>query len=296
MNVWIRDDAGRVLGPIGLGVLRDLVAAGRIARIQSASRDGEQFVPLREVPEIADLVASEARRADDKMEADRIASLLHEMRGRPAHEVFELPESASLDEFKSAFFRLAKQYHPQRLPADALPELRLAFDALFHFLATTMAQVEMRLAPKPAAKSAGAASTPSGGRPAATATGGVAAPGRYGAESFVGLVQRPDGQPAVHVKVVPASIGMFVDNPLVNLAKDGVFLPTQGGLPLGSLVEMTFEIEGAARTVSARGRVVFENVGGRSGKPGIGLKFVRLADGDRAFLAEYVKRVQDAKR
>lgn len=285
MNVWIRDDAGRVLGPIGLGVLRDLVAAGRITRIQAASRDGQQFVPLKEVPEIADLVAKEARRADDKLEADRIAMLLHDMKARPPHEVFELPETATLDEFKAAFFRLAKQYHPQRLPADALPELRLAFDSLFHFLATTMAQVEMRLAQKAAATAKPAA-------PAATSS----ASSRYGADTFVGLLQRPDGQPALHVKVTPATAGIFVDNPLVNLAKDGVFLPLQSGIPLGALVELTFEFDDPARAVSARGRVVFENVAGKTGKPGVGLKFVRLTEPDRAFLAEYVKRVQDAKQ
>ena len=288
MNVWIRDDAGRVLGPIGLAVLRDLVAAGRIARIQAASRDGQQFLPLKEVPEIADMLAKEARRADDKLEADRIGNLLHEMKSRQPHEVFELPEGAPLDDYKSAFFRLAKQYHPQRLAPDALPELRLAYDSLFHFLAMTMAQVEVRLA-----ASRPATGTPSAGRPAA---GAPSASGRYGAENFVGLVQRPDGTPALEIRVSATTAGIFVDNALVNLTKDGVFLPLQSGLPLGSLVELTFVFDDPPRTVTGRGRVVFENVAGKTGKPGIGLKFVRLSDPDRAFLTDYVKRVQEAAK
>jgi len=285
-DVWIRDDVGRVLGPIGVEVLRDLISAGRLSAIQSASRDGTTFVPVAEVPEVADLVAKDARRQDDRAEAERIGNVLHVLKSRAPHEVFELPATASLEQFKTAFFRLAKHYHPDRLPADAMPELRLAYDSLFHFLAQTMAQVE-RLAtapPAPTAANAPKGSTPSGGYKAA-------APARsYGTEAFVGLKQQPDGGAELEVRVTPATVSMFTENDLVNLAKDGVFVPMTQGIPLGSVIELRFVFD--ERTISARGRVVFENFGGRRGKPGIGLKFVRLQDADRTFIADYVKRIQ----
>ena len=286
-DVWIRDDAGRVLGPIGVEVLRDLISAGRLSAIQSASRDGTTFVPVAEVSEVADLVAKDARRQDDRVEAERIGNVLHVLKSRAPHEVFELPTTASLEQFKTAFFRLAKHYHPDRLPADAMPELRLAYDSLFHFLAQTMAQVERLLtasAPAPTAANAPRGSTPSGGYKAA-------APARsYGTEAFVGLKQRPDGESEMEVRVTPATVSMFTENELVNLAKDGVFVPVTQGIPLGSVIELRFVFDD--RTIAARGRVVFENFGGRRGKPGIGLKFVRLQDADRTFIAEYVKRIQ----
>lgn len=292
-DVWIRDEVGRVLGPIGVEVLRDLISAGRLAAIQAASRDGNTFVPVSEVPEVADLVAKDARRQDDRTEAERISAVLHVLKSKSPHDVFELPASASLEQFKTAFFRLAKHYHPDRLPADALPELRLAYDSLFHFLAQSMAQVE-RLA-----NAAAPSAPPSGSSKAATApatsartpaSGSKPAPRTYGAETFLGLKQRADGEAELEVRVTPGTVSMFTENELVNLAKDGVFVPVTQGIPLGSMIELRFLFDD--RTVSARGRVVFENFGGRRGKPGIGLKFVRLTEADRAYITEYVKRIQ----
>ena len=277
-DVWIRDEVGRVLGPIGVAVLRDLIAAGRLAAIQWASRDGNAFVPIAQVPEVADLVAREARRLDDQLEAERIWAVIHGLETKAPHEVFELPATSSVEQFKSAFFRLVKHYHPDRLAADAPAELRLAYDSLFHFLAQNMMTVE-----RTAAAAAATASPVVAAKPAA----------RYDAEAFVGLRQRPDGTPEIEVRVTPASVGMFTENDLVNLAKDGVFVPVTQPLSLGSTLELRFVFE--ERTISARGRVVFENIGGRRDKPGIGLKFVRLADADRAFLIDYVKRIQTSR-
>lgn len=282
-DVWIRDDVGRVLGPIGVAVLRDLISAGRLSRIQAASYDGQRFVAVADVPEVADLVAREARKHDDRSEAERIGGVLHVLKSKQPHEIFELPANATLDQFKSAFFRLAKHYHPDRLPADSLPELRLAYDSLFHFLAQTMAAVERQLSAAPASPPPAAAPAPA--TPAAPKSNA-----RYEAGSFVGLVDRPDGAVEMEVKVSPANVSIFTENGLVNLSKDGVFLPLKQGLPLGTMLELRFLVE--SRTIPARCRVVFENFGGQRGKAGLGLKFVRLADADRAYLVDYVKRIQ----
>ena len=64
-------------------------------------------------------------------------------------------------------------------------------------------------------------------------------------------------------------------------------------MPLGSTLDLRFEFSDPVKTVRARGRVVFENFGGRRGRPGIGLKFVRLDDIDRAFIGDFVRRWQD---
>lgn len=285
-DVWIRDEVGRVLGPIGVEVLRDLISAGRLAAIQAASRDGNTFVPVAQVPEVADLVAKDARRQDDRVEAERISTVLHVLKSKSPHDVFELSPTASLDQFKTAFFRLAKHYHPDRLPSDATAELRLAYDSLFHFLAQTMAHVERTVLAAAAAQSA---ATP-GKAPSAPPSGAKPAAKSYSTDAFVGMTQKPDGGIEMEVRVTPATVSMFTENDLVNLAKDGVFVPVTQGVPLGSMLELRFVFD--ERTVSARGRVVFENFGGRRGKPGIGLKFVRLTDADRQFIAEYVKRVQ----
>lgn len=296
MNVWIRDDVGRVLGPIGIAVLRDLISAGRLSAVQAASRDGVTFVPVAQVPEVADLVAKEGRKQDDRAEAERIGTVLHVLQSKAPHEVFELPESASLEEFKTAFFRLAKHYHPDRLPADSIPELRLAYDSLFHFLAQSMASVERKRVAAAAVAAAAAtvrpapvAAPPSPASTARPVTGPKPA-ARYDAASFVGLRQRPDGESEMEVRITATTASMFTENELVNLAKDGIFVPITQGIPLGSVLELRFVFD--EKTISARGRVVFENFGGKRGKPGIGLKFVRLADADRAFIAEFVKRVQ----
>lgn len=305
MNVWIRDDVGRVLGPIGIAVLRDLISAGRLSGVQAASHDGVTFVPVAQVPEVADLVAKENRKHDDRVEAERIGTVLHSLKAKAPHDVFELPETASLEEFKTAFFRLAKHYHPDRLPADAIPELRLAYDSLFHFLAQSMAAVERKLAATAAANATAAAAaapraapaTPSPVSTARPVTGPKPKPAaNYDASAFVGLRQRPDGESEMEVRVTATTASMFTENDLVNLAKDGIFIPVTQGIPLGSVLELRFVFD--EKTISARGRVVFENVGGKRGKPGIGLKFVRLADPDRAYISEFVKRVaeQNARR
>ena len=41
-NYWIGDSVGRVLGPLTLQSLRELVSSGRLKAVTRASRDGER--------------------------------------------------------------------------------------------------------------------------------------------------------------------------------------------------------------------------------------------------------------
>ena len=52
-DYWLRDAAGRVLGPIGFPVLRDLVKAGRIAGVEQVSLDGKAWQPASSFREVA---------------------------------------------------------------------------------------------------------------------------------------------------------------------------------------------------------------------------------------------------
>ena len=81
---------------------------------------------------------------------------------------------------------------------DSIPELRLAYDSLFHFLAQTMASVERRIV----------AAGPSAAPASAPVPAPAAAPksnAHYEAGSFVGLVDRPDGEVEMEVKVSPSN-------------------------------------------------------------------------------------------
>ena len=279
-DFWIRDHASRVLGPVGLAVLRDLIEAGRLAGIEAVSRDGIDFKPVSEVVEVAYLLAREAKRQDDKIEAERISERMETLRGKSPHDVFELPPSATLQDFRDAFFRLAKQYHPDRLHEHATPELRLAYDALFHFLGQTMAVVEKSLPatppPKPPAPSP---------KPASAVL----------PEEFVGLKPATDGRVQVEVQVTIANAGMFTEHELVNLAREGVFLPPTLRLPLGSTIDLKFHFTNPARVIALRGRVIFENAASGRGRAGIGVKFLNLRDEDKLFLATFVRFAQQQR-
>ena len=273
-DFWIQDDAGRVLGPVSLQVLRDLVDAKRIQGVERASRDGHLFKPIKDVPEVADLLAKFAKHEDDRVEAERIREMVDSLRGKPFEEVFQLSPDASLETYRQTFYRLVKQYHPDRLPADALQDRRLAHDELFHFLATAMVEVErVKSAPAPVSKT-------------------------YYPQEFVGLKPLDSGILEVKVRVDAANAAtLFTDHEMVNLARDGVFVPLDTPIPMGTTVEVSFHVE-SKRVVRARGRVVWDSAGGKTGRGarGVGIKFLNLSDADRAFLTEFVKKSAAAKR
>src|SRR3712207_5079549 len=98
-SYWIGDDSGRVLGPLTLTALRDLVGSGRLRTASRASRDGRQWVPLREFTEIADLfTAPPAAPQGDPAQVDRLRALLRAMQTQSAHELYGVRPEASLPE------------------------------------------------------------------------------------------------------------------------------------------------------------------------------------------------------
>jgi uncharacterized protein (TIGR02266 family) len=291
-DYWIRDVEGRVLGPIGLEVLHHLVKAGRLNGLTRASRDGRHFDVLQSFPEVASVIA-EALHADraewEQQEARRLREQLQVLRGKPAHEVFGLPERASLDAFRGAFFAMVRRFYPARLPSEAQETLRQAHGEMSVFLSQLMAQLEQRAAaPAPPALPPAVraeASTP--GRP------GVRPTPTYELYEFVGWERREDNHVHVDLRITLASLGLFTEYPATNIAQGGVYLATRRMIPLGERLQLAIHFDDPARDVSARGVVVWQN---EQPTPrhlrGVGVRFTLLAEEDRRFIGYYLKKAQ----
>ncbi len=140
---WVADNLGRVLGPLALQALRELIASGRLKAAVRASRDGVQWVALQEMPELADLfAAARPNPSVEQQQAERLRAQLRGLLNLPPHDVFGLKPTASLDEVRLAFFRMAKRFSPQHLAPDTHPELRKVSEEIFEFLSRRMREAE----------------------------------------------------------------------------------------------------------------------------------------------------------
>jgi uncharacterized protein (TIGR02266 family) len=277
-DYWIRDAEQRVLGPVSLEVLRDLVSARRLVGVDQVSRDGRTWVSVDQFPELRLRPAPvKDAQAQQRAEAAQLRAQLVHLAGRPLHEVFKVPPEAAATTFRASYFALVRRYHPERLPAGVHPDLVAAYQEAFRFFSQCMAQVEERLAPR---------------APAAPPR-----PREYRAEDFVGIERRGEDRVHADVRVTPANAGMFTDHQLVNISSGGMFLTTQVLLPLSTLVDLDLTFQGEARHVGARARVVWESSGADARYPrGVGLKFIQLAPDDAAFIRDYVRKTAAARR
>ncbi len=274
-SYWVSDAEGRVLGPLPLQTLTELVAAGRIREVANVSRDGDRWVPLSAVPEVHSLFQgpeASAREQEEFKKANQLRTQLASLRNRPAHEVLGVLADATLEQHRTAFFALAKRFHPARLPPGTHPSLREACHETFQFLSDLMQTVEAHLTrwAVPAARDA---------RPGAPAPAGP----RYEASDFVGLSKAGDGIEAT-IRVNSRTAGIFTEHHTVNFSNESVFLPTPHHLPLGTVLNVNLIFDNA-KQIRSRGRVIWENVNETAkAKLGFGVRLLSLEKQDRQFI------------
>ncbi|WP_224247311.1 TIGR02266 family protein [Hyalangium gracile] len=322
-NYWIGDTAGRVLGPLTLQALRDLVGSGRLRAVTRASRDGNTWIPLQDFEEVRDIIAA-AKPAPgaDKQQAEQIRARLRELQAlKTPHEVFGLKPGASMDEVRLAFFRMAKRFSPEHLAPDASQELRRASQEIFDFLSLKMREAEAR----PVAQGTPARGTPTPvkgatpapvrGAPPVVAPPGaravppgstapfhpaapVATPVRkqvaaptYSSEEFVGLTMRThNDQVHADIHVTDRNLGMFTDHRLINLTSGGIFINTRRPLKLGTKVNLRLHFEEPQRSIELRSAVIWEHALDDGKQPqGYGLGLAGLRAEEKTFLQEFVR-------
>jgi uncharacterized protein (TIGR02266 family) len=315
-SYWIGDAEGRVLGPVTLDVVQELVNTGRLQDVTHASTDGQRWGAPEQFPEILALLLHaprpEAFLELERQEAGRVWDQLRGMQGKAPHELFHIEQGASVDAYRNAFFKLVKRFYPDRVRAQAHPDLRRAYSDAFHFLSRLMVHIEnelaagrtvgalpaMRVTPlaTPVAKPAQPVQFPTQerSRPAIRPSPKTPEPASrptYGATEFVGL-ERRDDRVEVTVKVNARNSAMFTQHPLVNLQSGGVFLACHTSLPLGTPVEVVFRFDEPAREIKARGRVILENAGADPRTPvGFGVRLVTLPDSEKNFVQAFLQRV-----
>nr|WP_255651448.1 TIGR02266 family protein [Corallococcus sp. AS-1-12] len=130
------------MGPLQLQAFRDLIASGRLKTAVRASRDGANWVALQDLPEVRDLFTAAPTATLENQQAERLRNQLRGLLHLPPHEVFGLKPQASLDEFRLAFFRMAKRFSPEHLSPDLHPELRKVSVEIFDFLSRRIREAE----------------------------------------------------------------------------------------------------------------------------------------------------------
>ena len=278
---WIGDAAGRVLGPLTLEALRELVGSGRLKAVTRASRDGTTWEPLAQFAEVLDLTRATGPQglAFEQQQAERLRHQLKTLQGMGFHDAVGAKPHASLDELRAAFFRTVKRFSPERLGPEVHPELRKANVEVFDYLSRRMREAE-------------AESLRRAGEPAAPA---AAAPS-YRSDEFVGLQRRSDDRVHADIRVTLESVGMFTDHKVVNLSSNGLFVHSERPLRLGTEVVLTLHFEAPPRQLHGRGTVVWEHSleDGRSPR-GYGLRLGGLSAQDREFLLAWVRRAAEAR-
>ncbi|SEU36525.1 TIGR02266 family protein [Stigmatella erecta] len=322
-NYWIGDATGRVLGPLTLQALRDLIGSGRLRAVNRASRDGTTWIPLQDFTEVKDLIASALPTL--AAEQQRAEALRTQLRGlqnlKTPHEVFGMKPTSSLDEVRLAFFRMAKRYAPEHLPAETSEALRQVSQETFDFLSQKMREVEA-LAPRgtpgrvptpvpvagrqptpapvagPRLTPVPVAARPLPGSTAPMAPGALLATQVrqqitspiYSTSEFVGLKPRDGERLQAEIHVNARSVGLFTEHRMINLATGGLFVPTPRPLRLGTQVDLTLRFEQPARTIELRTTVIWENALNDGRQPaGYGLGLSGLRAEEKSFLQEFVR-------
>lgn len=294
---WLMDSEGGVLGPVRLVVLLDLAAAGHICRESRISRDGQRFLPVTDVDEVAAVLFPanpDARRPEDQQRAAQVRRDLARFKTLSVNELFGVAEGAEWEAYWQGHLSISSRYHPARLPANADLDLLAAYREVFTFLAERMRGVEHQMtqsssAPPPAAPAPAARlGTAPARSPHAQSGSAVARPPTGGAVTLAASGDRIQAT----IDVAENQIDMFVGHRIVNLGTGGFFLPTEERLSLGARLELLFRFLPPPKQIQARGIVVLESAfaAGHRREHGVGVRLDNLSPGDRDFLKAFVER------
>lgn len=280
-NYWIGDSIGRVLGPLTLQSLRELIGSGRLKAVTRASRDGSTWEPIEHFTEVKDLLsAAQMDPATGPQQAERLRQQLRQMEGMTAHQLFGVKPDAPLEELRGAFFRLARRFSPESQGPDTHPELRKVSAEIFELLARRMREAEAQTTPAQGVRAA----APNTARAAAQAPAY-----RYSAEEFVGLQVRND-RLQVEIKVNARNVGIFTDHRIINLQAGGLFIPTDKPLRLGTRVDLVLDFEQQQKQLKLRSSVIWEYTQDDGKQPrGYGLGLADLRQEERLFLDEFLR-------
>jgi hypothetical protein len=269
---WLADSEARVLGPVGLDVLRDLALNGKLGEVRAVSRDGRSFSPVSNFPEVLDAIGPRGGE-QQRIAVQRLKAWLAEAYPKPTHEVFRVPAEANLSTYRGAFFALARRYSPDRLPLDATPELRAACEDAFLHLAARMVDLERRVAAAVAVAAVAQAAPP------------PARPDRPVEVSWRGSTLE------VRMKVQARDVTLFTKHPEANFRLGEVFVPTEEAVQPTTLVDFKLRFEGHPATLALRGRVSRPWSAPAHALPaGIAVRFEGLSEADRAFIRAYIAR------
>lgn len=291
-NYWIGDSVGRVLGPLTLNSLRELISSGKLKAVTRASRDGASWEPIAQFNEVRDLLnAARPQLVSQQQQAEQLRRQLQQMQEATTHQLLGVKPESPLEEVRGAFFRMARRFSPEQLGADAAPELRKVHTDIFELLARRMREAEAQHPARPAARPApgGRTMTPTGLRAAQP----TAAP-TYAAEEFVGLQTRND-KLQVDVRVSTRNAGIFTDHRIINLQSGGIFLPTDRPLKLGTRVDLVLHFDQPERQLKLRSSVIWEYTQNDGKQPrGYGLGLADLRPEERTFVEEFLRSQRPA--
>jgi hypothetical protein len=268
---WLADSEARVLGPVSLDMVRDLALRGKLTDVRAVSRDGKNFVPLREMPELQAVLSQppqvgEAVRAQAAA-TQQILTWLQAIKDRSSAEVFRVPPSSSRETWRAAFFSLIHRYVPSRLPPDATDELRLACEEAFLTLAGRMLEIERQLTAKAAAP--------------------AEAPLVAFASSPPPNVSWRGGMIHVRLDLLRGDARPFTADPDSNWKSDCLFVTSNEKVMVNTPAEVTIAFDGHVTQVHASGRVV----GVKTTHPlGFAVKLLGIDESIRAMIRAWVTR------
>lgn len=281
-NYWIKDPSGGVLGPVGLQVLKDVAQQVHLTRDSLASRDGVQWVPLSQLPEVARAVLSPPAGEQERLEQaelSRLTSQLARFSTMSTWELLGVPAGSPLETCREAFAALRRHYNPGKLASNASPLLRDAYLQAYRHLTERMKALEQQQQQQQQPPKGGP--TPQAHTPPP-----------------VRLIRRSNVEVEARIQVTRSNIVMFAEHKLINLGMGGFFLPTEV-LPLGTRLELQFLFvePPPPRELKARGTVILENARDTPReKAGSGIRLERITKEDRGFIEDCLRRAAEPNK